>query len=174
MKILRSGMLCTFIGAALSVSDARGQNVPIVPAPPLQAAAQQPDPALPGTLPEAAKRLEGRLFFSPQERQRMDEARKRGLVTGNDGQAVEAPASVLNGFVKRGDGNTTVWVDGVPRWNATGKSTDRLLPSDVGGPAVYLKATVGDAVAIPQKHTKRVKKAVKPRFKKNTKPRRLQ
>jgi hypothetical protein len=125
------------------------------------------------TASDVAKRLEGRLFFSADERQRMDRARKRGLVVGEDGQSVEPPTSVLNGFVKRSDGNISVWVDGVPKWNANSKSADDLVPSDVGGPAAYLKASVGETGAASPKHKVRAKKAVKPRVKKKTKPRLL-
>ena len=173
MTFLRSSMFFSFIGAALSVSNAHSQTVANVPLPPLQPSTQQTVAVSPGVPAEPARQLEGRLFFSPQERQRIDDASKRGGIPGDDGQIIDPPASVLNGFVKRGDGNTTVWVDGVPRWNATGKSADRLMPSDVGGPAVYLKATVGDAVVVAPKHTKRVKKVMKPRVKKITKLRRL-
>ena len=134
--------------------------------------AQQVAPALTTTSPDASIRLDGRLFFSPQQRQRIDEARKRGGMPENDnqlmdGQLVENPPSVLNGFVKRSDGNTAVWVDGVPRWNANSRSTDNLLPSDVGGPANYLKSTSEEITAPAVKHRARIKKPVKPRVKKN-------
>ena len=121
--------------------------------------------------PDTAKRLEGRLFFSPEERQRINNARKRGLVPSDDGQFVEPAASVLNGFVKRSDGNISVWVDGVPRWNAKSKNTDGLLPSDVGGPAAYLKASSGESLVPLPKHKVLSKKAVKSRAKKSKKPR---
>ena len=123
--------------------------------------------------PDAAKRLEGRLFFSPEERQRINNARKRGLVPSDDGQFVEPAASVLNGFVKRSDGNISVWVDGVPRWNAKSKNTDGLLPSDVGGPATYLKVSSVESVVPSTKHKVRGKQPVKPHAKKRIKPRLL-
>ena len=122
---------------------------------------------------DTADRLEGRLFFSAQERQRMDAARRRGLVVGDDGQLVEAPPSVLNGFVKRSDGNTAVWVDGNVRWNAKSKNADSLLPSDVGGPSEYLKSTNGEVMVVSTKHTAFPKKTVKPRAQRITKPRLL-
>lgn len=130
-------------------------------------------PASPAVPSETAKRLDGRLFFSAQERQRLDDARKRGLVVGDDGQPVQAPPSVLNGFVKRSDGSTVLWVDGNVRWNAQGKNVASMVPSDVGGPAEYVKATGGETMARPLKPTGRAKKVVKPRAKTVTKPRLL-
>ena len=63
----------------------------------------------------------------------MDEARKRGLVLGDDGKFAEAPPSVLNGFVKRNDGQITVWVDGEPRNHTRSLKVRDLVPQDVGG-----------------------------------------
>ena len=140
--------------------------------------AQQTVTALSRTSPDATTRLDGRLFFSPQQRQRIDEARKRGVAPGvdrqmDDGQPDENQPPVLNGFVKRSDGNTAVWVDGVSRWNANSRSANNLSPSDVGGPANYLKSTSEEIVAPAIKHRARIKKPVKPRVKKITKLRRL-
>ena len=130
-------------------------------------------PASPTVPPETTKRLDGRLFFSAQERQRLDDARKRGLVIGDDGQPVQAPPSVLNGFVKRSDGSTALWVDGNVRWNAQGKNVASMVPSDVGGPAEYVKATSGESMALGPKPIRRAKKAVKPRATTMQKPRLL-
>ena len=166
MRISRIRMRFAVLVVMLGVAPVcRGQTVAVNPPSPTQL--QQGSAPSQDVAPDAAKRLEGRLFFSPEERQRMDRARKRGLVTGEDGQIMEPPASVLNGFVKRSDGNTAVWVDGVPRWNANSKNADGLMPADVGGPASYLKASSGETVAPMPKQTTRAKKVVKPRVKKN-------
>ena len=122
---------------------------------------------------DTAKRLEGRLFFSVPERQRLDQARKRGLVVNDEGVFIEAPPNVLNGFVKRSDGNTAVWVDGNVRWNAQTQSAQSLVPSNVGGPAVYLKSTSGETQAVSPKPKVQAKKVVKPPVRKNTVPRLL-
>ena len=165
MTPVKAGMRIACVGLALCVPlVCAGQALAATPPTP----SQQPPKPLPEVSPDAAKRLEGRLFFSAEQRQRMDNARKRGLVSSDDGQVVETPPSVLNGFVKRSDGNTAVWVDGVQRWNAASGTADSLSPSDVGGPATYLKLTSGETVAAVPKHTARAKKAVKPRVKKNT------
>ena len=163
MTFILAGARLACVGIALGVPLVCAAQS-IAATPPSQ---QAPRP-LAEVSPDAAKRLEGRLFFSAEQRQRMDAARKRGLVSSDDGQLVETPPSVLNGFVKRSDGNTAVWVDGVPRWNAQSKNADSLSPSDVGGPASYLKLTSGETVALAPKHAPRAKKAVKSRVKKNT------
>ena len=162
----RVGMV--WIGIALCIpGETVGQTI-------AAALTTAPAPAAsPAEPPETAKRLDGRLFFSAQERQRLDDARKRGLVVGDDGQPVQAPPSVLNGFVKRSDGSTVLWVDGNVRWNAQGKNVASMVPSDVGGPAEYVKATGGDAKALAPKPIRRAKKAVKPRAITVQKPRLL-
>lgn len=72
-------------------------------------------------LPAAAQTTQGRLFFSPAERARLDAARKESLANANRPAPVKAPEQpkaapptvvTLNGVVKRSDGETTVWVNG--------------------------------------------------------------
>ena len=168
MTFVRARMRLALIATALCVPPvSTGQTVAATPSSSSLTPPQQPSPAVPDT----AKRLDGRLFFSAQQRQRMDEARKRGVVSGDDGQLVETPPSVLNGFVKRSDGNTAVWVDGVSRWNAKGGRADSLSPSDVGGPAAYLKTIRGEIGAVSPTHHVRIKKPVMSRVKKITKRR---
>ena len=168
MTFVRARMRLALIATALCVSPAStGQTAAATPPSSSPTPTQQPSSAVPDTV----KRLDGRLFFSAQQRQRMDEARKRGVVSGDDGQLVETPPSVLNGFVKRSDGNTAVWVDGVSRWNAKSGSADSLSPSDVGGPAAYMKTTRGEIGAVSPTHHARIKKPVMSRVKKITKRR---
>ena len=122
---------------------------------------------------EAAKRLEGRLFFSAAERQRLDQARKRGLVVSDDGAFVETPPNVLNGFVKRSDGKAAIWVDGEVRWNAQSQNTQSLVPSNVGGPATYVQSTSGETQPALPKPNVQAKKVLKARVRKTTVPRLL-
>lgn len=168
MTPMRTSMRLACVGILLCIPlVCAGQTIAATPP------SQQPPKPLPEVSLDAAKRLEGRLFFSAEQRQRMDDARKRGLVSSDDGQVAETPPPVLNGFVKRSDGNTAVWVDGIPRWNARSTNADSLVPGDVGGPAAYLKSSSGETMAASPKHTVHKKKAVKPRAKKRTKPRLL-
>ena len=157
------------LGVALGTPLASTAQTAIVVVP---VATQQPPP-LPTATPEVTKPLEGRLFFSPQQRQQIDTARRRGFVSGDNGQLVEAPPSVINGFVKRSDGNTAVWVDGDVRWNTSTRIVGSLSPGDVGGPSEYLKSANGEAKALAQRPAAISKKAVKPRAKRITKPRLL-
>ena len=134
-------------------------------------ASQQTVQDAPTVTPEMTKRLDGRLFYSAQERQRLDNARKRGLVVGDTGSPTETPPSVLNGFVKRSDGNTAVWVDGDVRWNTNTRIVGSLSPGDVGGPSEYVKPAIGETQAVSPTPNVRAKKAVKGRVRKNTVPR---
>ena len=84
------------------------------------------------------KPLGGTLFFDPIQRARMDRMRKHAMaVSGGDGEGngvFPAPtSSVVNGFVKRSDGQSVVWVDGEARYNVKSANMALLQPSDVGG-----------------------------------------
>ena len=126
----------------------------------------------PSVTPEmTTKRLDGRLFYSAQERQRLDNARKRGLIVGDTSSPLETPPSVLNGFVKRSDGNTAVWVDGDVLWNTNTRVVGSLSPGDVGGPSEYVKPAIRETQAASPRPNVRAKKAVKGRVRKNTVPR---
>ncbi|MEO8385803.1 MAG: hypothetical protein ABI583_11210 [Betaproteobacteria bacterium] len=123
---------------------------------------------------DTASRLDGRLFFSAAERQRMDQARKRGMVVNDDGNFVEAPPNVLNGFVKRSDGNTVVWVDGSVRWNAQTEGAQNLVPSNVGGPASYVTVINNELIKpVETKSTAKARKNIKRPVKKIVAPRLL-
>ena len=147
-----------------------GVSQSVAPSAASLAAPSPPPRALPEMPVDATEPLEGRLFFSAQQRQRMDQARKRGFVSGDDSERVETPASVLNGFVKRSDGNTVVWVDGDVRWNAKTASNSSLLPTDVGGPAEYVKSTRAEIPTPSIRRTAHAKKPVKTRVRTNKVP----
>ena len=160
-------LACVCVVLALPLA-ALAQIAPVLPSPssppaivPLQSLPKTPAAAS----PDRASPLEGRLFFTPQERQRIDDARKRGLVPGDDGQMTEPLPSVLNGFVKRSDGHTAVWVDGVPRWDARTAKARSLAPADVGGPAEYLKYASAEPTVLSLKEALHTKKPAKPRAK---------
>ena len=164
----RLACFCATLGIPLA---ALAQTATVSSSPPSIAPPQSLTKTLEAASPDRASRLDGRLFFTPQERQRMDDARKRGFVPGDDGEIAEPPSSVLNGFVKRSDGHTAVWVDGVPRWDAKSKAADGLLPTDVGGPAAYLKVPSGESMETSQKRAVRPKVTAKRATKKRSNPR---
>ena len=88
----------------------------------------------------AADAALGRLFYSPEQRAALDEARRRNIRA--EEQAAEAskrpkapaPRSVeINGLMRRSDGESTVWVNGKP---VDGETDDgmrvRLIPDQAG------------------------------------------
>ncbi len=85
---------------------------------------------------QLAKPLAGTLFFDPIQRARMDRARKNPVAVSEsdgDGVTAEPTSSVVNGFVKRSDGQSVVWVDGEARYNLKSANLALLKSSDVGG-----------------------------------------
>lgn len=62
----------------------------------------------------AAQEL-GRLFFTPEQRAELD-ARRKARVPDKPAAAtvIESPRTRLDGFVKRSDGESTVWLNGEP------------------------------------------------------------
>jgi hypothetical protein len=60
---------------------------------------------------ETAPQPLGTLFFTPEERARLDRVR-RGEPTAPNAAAPAAGDPRLTGFVQRSDGRTTVWLDG--------------------------------------------------------------
>lgn len=166
----RAHLLCTLLGLVLPLNAIAQANSALSlsgsPSPLVSSSRQSETPT-----DDSAKRLDGRLFFSPLERQRIDSARKRGIDPVNDEQLSDGQAPILNGFVKRSDGNTVVWVDGNLRWNARTAGTSSLAPIDVGGPASYLKATSENSTVQSPKRVMRAKPLVKTRGKKSTRHR---
>ena len=90
----------------------------------------------------------GTLFNSPAERSRLDRLR-RGEPTDRAGSPRVGPSQVT-GFVKRSDGRSTVWVDGVPMQVATPKAGALLEPDSVRG----YGARVDGALKIERKPAK--------------------
>ena len=83
-------------------------------------------------IPSTSQALAGRLFFSREQRERLDRARAGGgMVVAAD--VIDPPASRINGFVKRSDGETAVWVDGIAQYKVSGENAAQLRPQDVGG-----------------------------------------
>src|SRR5260221_921622 len=62
-------------------------------------------------IPSTRQPLRGRLFFSREQRERMDRARE-GRALAADEIAADAPALGVHGFVKRRDGETAALGDG--------------------------------------------------------------
>ena len=74
-----------------------------------------PSFAVAASLGMAAEQAMGRLFFTPEQRARMDVARQheRSVKIEAEQQENEPPAAniTLNGVITRSDGKTTVWIN---------------------------------------------------------------
>jgi hypothetical protein len=103
----------------------------------------------------------GRMFFSPEQRATLDDARKKNLRIEIGTESVQPPAAPapqnlsVNGIVRRSDGKSTVWLNNravtEPRAGdvnvATGKNDNRVKLTDpASGRSVDLK--VGQTVEI--------------------------
>jgi hypothetical protein len=91
----------------------------------------------------------GRLFFTPEERARLDASRKEALANAARPKAA-APAAAprpaptarvltLNGIVHRSDGETIIWVNGKPVPHRGGAAT--VAPGSVGADTAGLVLT---------------------------------
>lgn len=72
----------------------------------------------------------GTLFNSPEERARLDRLR-RGDPPERANARASSSSSQVTGFVKRSDGRSTVWIDGVPMQLANPKAGALLEPESV-------------------------------------------
>ncbi len=97
--------------------------------------------------------LVGTLFFDQRERERMNDARKRGEISFQGTPASDAP-SVLDGFVKRSDGKSTVWVDGVQRTMSDARIIARVQSTSVGMETTTIIAGEQSTATIPSVETR--------------------
>lgn len=61
--------------------------------------------------PAGAQQL-GRLFFTPEQREALDARRKARLPDKPAAVAAASPTTRLDGYVKRSQGKSTIWLDG--------------------------------------------------------------
>lgn len=102
--------------------------------------------------PAHADALAGRLFHTAEERAQLDRQRKLGLDPARGGGA----ALRFDGLIRRGDGKTTVWVNG-QRLDADGRrlltGDGRLVVRSGGGDATLRVGESLDRIpAAPQAH----------------------
>ena len=76
----------------------------------------------------AQSRELGTLFFTPDERSQLDRIRRGDPA----GRAARRGEPIVNGFVKRSDGQGTIWIDGREIDLKTQKATGTLQPGIVG------------------------------------------
>ena len=68
--------------------------------------------ALAGALPASAAEPLGRLFFTPQQRAALDARRKARVPDKPAAATITSPVTRVDGYVKRSQGPSTVWMDG--------------------------------------------------------------
>lgn len=101
-------------------------NVTGQPAPPSKAAGgYTPDPVSTTYRP-----LNGKLFFTDAERDRLDKARKDGVSVVDSDIVARSPQ--VDGFVNSSSGRTTYWVDGGQRIDAKPRDDLAATPKMVG------------------------------------------
>jgi hypothetical protein len=75
--------------------------------------------------PAAAQQPLGRLFFTPEQREALDARRKARVPDKPAAIAAPSPTVRLDGFVKRSDGRSTVWVNGESHGESSGEARIR-------------------------------------------------
>jgi hypothetical protein len=93
--------------------------------------------------PTASAQELGRLFFTPEQRNALDARRKARIPDKPAAAVVESPVTRLDGFVQRGRGKSTVWVNGEPVPEGTQPEGLRVRPrrSDSGRVTVDIGET---------------------------------
>ncbi len=79
---------------------------------------------------EAASTLPGRLFYTPQQRAQLQDARRRNQTTIRP-SAPESTTVSFDGLVLRSDGVTTHWVNGRAQSGAPPASIRSLKPGQI-------------------------------------------
>jgi predicted small lipoprotein YifL len=92
----------------------------------------------------AAQQL-GRLFFTPEQRAALDARRKARVPDKPAAVLIESPSTTLDGYVKRSNGKSTVFLNGEPIPTGSANAP-RIKPgsvsvpaSDAGGARINLK-----------------------------------
>jgi hypothetical protein len=81
----------------------------------------------------------GRLFFTPEQRDALDARRRSRVPEKAAAPLIIAPTTRLDGYVRRSDGRSTVWVNGDTADDSR-PQTDGSVAVSVGeGPRVRLK-----------------------------------
>jgi hypothetical protein len=82
----------------------------------------------------------GRLFFTPEQRDALDARRRSRVPEKAAAPLIIAPTTRLDGYVRRSDGRSTVWVNGDTADNSRPQSDGSVAVSvGDGGPRVRLK-----------------------------------
>jgi hypothetical protein len=101
-----------------------------------------------GTAPAFAAEPLGRLFFAPERRAQLDRQRQTNV---REVQVVQGETLSLNGIVRREDGRSTVWINGVPQAGAgagaiSATIVDRARATLAAGEDAPVSLKVGESV----------------------------
>jgi len=91
-------------------------------------------PALAGillltTAAAAAAQELGRLFFTPEQRAELDARRKARVPDKPAAVLIESPSTTLDGYVKRANGKSTVFLNGEPVTEGADAKRAQVVPS---------------------------------------------
>ena len=101
--------------------------------------------------------LTGTLFYSGNERARLDKARRTGSELDTDAPALRPPL-VISGVVKRSDGSTSVWIDGSLVDPVSETIASKLSSSSVGHPD-SLRLATGERLRVTDRTTAKPSRA---------------
>lgn len=90
----------------------------------------------PGLAPAAHAQELGRLFLTPEQRAALDARRSAKVPDKND--ALIAPITRIDGYVQRGGGKSTVWVNGEPLPEGAHTRGARIQPARSGAASVSI------------------------------------
>jgi hypothetical protein len=138
----------------ISISGAQADsNIPV-------AGASTNSTVLPKETKPASLALVETLFFSAEQRRQMDRARDRPQTLLAEGDNSVESRSTINGFVKRSDGVSTVWVDGQQKSMINGNMARRIQPSAVGMDIASITASQAPEMTTPVVRADKDKKPV--------------
>ena len=95
--------------------------------------------------------LSGRLFTSPEQRAKLNQARKLGYKVdeNNSGPQSDKPLSAtVDGIVTRSSGNTTTWINSVAQPEGQHNATMSVLQQPGHDPAILIKTDSGKRVRL--------------------------
>ena len=84
---------------------------------------------LAATSAAAAAQQLGRLFFTPEQRAELDARRKARVPDKPAATLIESPSTTLDGYVKRSDGKSTVFLNGAPVTEGADAKRAQIIPS---------------------------------------------
>ena len=98
------------------------------------------------SIPAAQAGQLGRLFFTPEQRQRLDYAHARDAAADGDTSSI----LTVNGIVQKNGGARTVWVNGVAQSADNGDRTTTAQSVTIPGKSRPVKLKVGDKILLDQ------------------------